>query len=221
MDCARRDAGLDDSRWFTPIGSWHPTIPRVRPGELAPQAGAWHAESVAEPPAFAILRPAQAYDLATPGTPLGILAVARAADVGGVWRYSARFALAVAAAPKAGDGVLASLALRLNADTPDRTRRAWVVYLRRADPETGRSSWSAGSDGGAALLDTADAARPVRAIGVEELKATLRGEPWAPPPARVVYTVPCPTCKAPARLTGDGRIYSNHKCDPKHVEGRS
>jgi hypothetical protein len=195
----------------------------------APGSAAAHDRAVAElargvpapPPPFAILRPAQPYDLATPGTPLGILAVARAADVGEVWRYSATFALAVAAAPKTGDGVLASLALRLNADAPGRSRRAWVVYLRRADPETGRSSWSAGSEGGAALLDTADAVRPIRPIGVEELKATLRGETWASPPPRVVYTVPCPTCKAPARLTGDGRIYGNHKCDLKHTEGRS
>lgn len=36
LDCERMRAGLDDERWFTPIGAWHPTIARVLPGELAP-----------------------------------------------------------------------------------------------------------------------------------------------------------------------------------------
>lgn len=34
LDCSRARHGLDDSRWFTPIGTWHPTVPIVRPGEL-------------------------------------------------------------------------------------------------------------------------------------------------------------------------------------------
>lgn len=49
MDCARRDAGLDDSKWFTPIGEWHPTIAHCLPGQLGKQVGAWHKDG--EPPA--------------------------------------------------------------------------------------------------------------------------------------------------------------------------
>lgn len=191
----------------------------------APGSAAAHTRAVAElargaapaEAAHVILRAAQPYDLATPGTPLGITAVARAADEGGVWRYIATFALAMPAGGEP-DAVVASLALRLAGDEGGRARRAAVVYVRRTAAD-GRSRWE--PHGSAVLLDSADAERPVRPVGVEELKAILRGRPWAPPPPRLTYTVPCPTCRQPARLTSAGQIYASHRCDTKHVEGRS
>lgn len=210
MDCARRDFGLDDSRWFTPIGSWHPTIARVLPGERPRAVAELGAGRPAPAAPYAILRPAQLYDLATPGTPAGILAVARAAQQGGGWRTVATFALA---ADPAGV-VVASLALRLCGDLPGRPRRAWVVYARQA-----AGGWESR---GASLLDHG-AERTVRPVGIEELKATLRGDTWVPPaPRPPAPTVPCPSCGAPARLTGAGKIYANHRCaTTTGTEGRS
>lgn len=161
-------------------------------------------------PAYRVLRPAQPYDLATPGTPAGILAVARAADEGGAWAYLATLALAEEA--ETGE-VVASLALRLRCDREQ--RRAWVQYVR-----TKGGAWSPsapGGLGGAALLDGGR----VRPVGIEELKAIVRGQPWTPPAPRTVYTVPCPVCQQPAKLTAGGKIFANHRCEAKHVEGRS
>lgn len=184
----------------------------------APGSAPAHDRAVAElgagrpapPPPYAILRPAQLYDLATPGTPAGILAVARAAAQAGGWRTVATFALAVDPAGV----VVASLALRLCGDLPGRPRRAWVVYARQA-----AGGWTSR---GAALLDHA-AERTVRPLGIEELKATLRGEPWTPPaPRPPAPTVPCPSCGASVRLTGAGKIYANHRCTTTTgTEGRS
>jgi hypothetical protein len=183
----------------------------------APGSAAAHDAAVAADPgpgpapAYAILRPAQPYDLTTPGTPAGIIAVARAAEAGGVWQHRATFALA--AANDAESAVVASLCLRLQADLPGRPRRAWVAYAR-----TAAGGWR---PNGAALLDSA-AERPMRVIGIEELKATLRGEPWAPPPPRTPpVTVPCPTCSGPLRLTNAGKPYANHRCEKTQTEGRS
>ncbi len=170
-------------------------------------------------PGPVILRADQPYDLTTPGTPQGIIAVARAAEQGatlpppGGWSHRATFALA-----QTPDGaeVIASLCLRLVGDLPGRPRRAWVAYVR---DEAG--GWR---PNGAALLDSA-AERPMRVIGIEELKATLRGEVWMPPvkaPPSPALTVPCPTCGRPARLTGAGKIYASHKCTTSGTtEGRS
>lgn len=174
-------------------------------------------------PSHAILRPAQPYDLATPGTPTGILAVARAAEQGaslrppGGWRHRATFALA--ASNDAESAVVASLVLRLVGDLPGRPRRAWVAYVRRTDA-AGTVRWV---PNGAALLDNGDVERPMRVIGVEELKAILRGEEWTPPaPRPPALTVPCPTCGGPLRITNAGVPYANHRCTPtKTTEGRS
>lgn len=193
------------------------------PGSAAADARAMAAAigGTAPPaPPFVILRPAAPYDLATPGTPLGIVQVARAAEQGatlappGGWRHWA--ALAVATTPD-GARTVATLALRLTGDLPGRTRRAWIAY-QRTDAGGWRSS-------GAGMLDTGAPTAsgwPARPIGIEELKATLRGEVWVPPaPPQPAYTVPCPTCKQPTRITNAGKIYANHRCETAHVEGRS
>ena len=174
-------------------------------------------------PEYRILRRAQPYDLATPGTPAGILAVARAAAEGGLWSYTAHFALAQLVVPPkdGGDGVAASLSLRLAADLPERPRRAWVMYVRRVQPDTGRSAWGPPPGGSSAALLDAGAERPVRPVGIEELKATLRGEVWTPPAPRTTWTVPCPQCGGTVRLTAAGKLFASHRCDSKKVEGRS
>lgn len=162
-----------------------------------------------------ILRAARPYNLDTPGTPLGIRAVARAADQGaslpppGGWRHRAMFALA----EDVDGAIMASLSLRLAGDVPGRVRRAWVAYVR-----TEAGGWA---DNGSALLDHGDVEHPLRPIGLEPLKAMLRGEIWTPSPPALVFSVPCPTCGRPAKLTGVGKIYANHKCENTQVEGRS
>lgn len=190
-----------------------------------PGSAAAHDRAVAElgggtttspEPRWAILRPAQPYDLATPGTPGGILEVARAAAHGGVWRARATFALA--ASPD-GAEIVASLCLRLAGDLPDRPRRAWVVYVR-AEGGAAPATWK---PNGAGLLDVGDPARPLRTIGINELKATLRGEEWRPPPPRPgPPRMRCYTCDKPTPFsTTTWRPYTRHRCDPTHVEGRS
>jgi len=194
-----------------------------------PGSAAAHDRAVAElggqrpaPPApYAILRPAQPYDLTTPGTPAGLLAVARAAEAGaalpppGGWRHRATFALA---STPDGAEIVASLCLRLVGDLPGRPRRAWVAYVR-TENAAGEVSWK---PNGAALLDP-EAERPMRVIGIEELKATLRGEQWRPPPPRPgPPRMRCFTCDAvTAFSTKTWRPYARHRCDPTHVEGRS
>lgn len=188
-----------------------------------PGSAAAHDRAVAEstggagagpPPAYAILRPAQPYDLATPGTPAGILTLAAAAA--GRWRTEARFALAASVEDGA---VVASLALRLTDDSPGRQRRAWAVYVRTEDPETGESSWK---PAGAGLLDPGDPTRPLRPIGVNELKAVLRGEVYVPPPPRAgPPRLACQECdRATPYSTKTWRPYTRHRCAPR-TEGRS
>lgn len=172
--------------------------------------------TAAPPAAYVVLRPAQSYDLSTPGTPAGILAVARAADAGGAWTHRATFALATSAD---GTEVVASLALRLQADIPS-LRRAWVAYVRR-QAEGGAAAWR---PAGAGLLDAGDSARPLRPIGVEELKATLRGVPWCPPPPRpAAPKLQCQGCDrvVPFALS-TWRPYASHRCvTTTGTEGRS
>lgn len=227
MDCARVHFGLDNDKWFTPIGAWHPTIPRVRPGELHPSTRP--AGSDAPAAAYTILRPAQPYDLATPGTPRGILDVARAADEGGIYRHSAAFALA---ASTDGTDVVASLSLRLSADLPGRVRRAWVVYIRRQG-EDGAVRWA---PNGAALLDAGapvelraeedgrliEVARVLRLVNIGELTAELRGVPYVPPPPRPgPPRLRCYTCdRVTPFSTKTWRPYTRHKCATT-IEGRS
>lgn len=187
----------------------------------APGSDAAHSAGVlAQPPPAGVSRPtilraAVAYDLATPDTPQGIRAVAAAAERGatlpppGGWRHRATFALA----ENTDEGIVASLCLRLNGDLPGRVRRAWVAYARGEG-----GGWE---PQGAALLDHGDTAQPLRQIGIEPLKAMLQGEVWVPPPPALVFSVPCPTCGRPAKLTGVGKIYANHKCENTQVEGRS
>jgi hypothetical protein len=195
----------------------------------APGSAAAHDRAVAElssPPApaaaaFTVLRRAQPYDLATPGTPSGILDVARAAAEGGVWRCAAQLALAV---DERSGAVVASLGLRCQADEPGRRRRAWVVYVR-SQGEDGTSSWRPTgplSTGGAALLDDADTERPMRPIGVLELKAILKGVPWVPPaPRQGPPRMRCYTCdKVTPFSTSAWRPYARHKCSTQQ-EGRS
>lgn len=194
----------------------------------APGSAAAHERSVAElvrgrgaiaPPQWAILRPAQPYDLATPGTPAGILDVARAAAQGallpppGGWQHRATFALAAGSSGMQGD-VVASLALRLTGDLPGRPRRAWVAYARDG------ASWK---PNGAGLLDAGDVERPVRTIGILELKAMLRGEVYVPPPPRAgPPRLRCPTCdKVTPFSTTTWRPYTRHRCVATHTEGRS
>jgi hypothetical protein len=172
LDCERAHHGLDDSKWFTPIGEWHPTIPRVRPGELRPII-AQQLEAPTPPP-YVVIRPAAPYDLATPGTPQGLRQLAAAALEGG--RFTASAALAVAISSADGS-VVASLGLRMRGDEPGRPRRAWAVYVRR-EAEDGAVCWESA---GAALLD-AGAAPRVRPIGILELRCVLRGEVYVPPP---------------------------------------
>lgn len=191
----------------------------------APGSAAAHDRAVAElergaPPAcpqWAILRPAQPYDLATPGTPAGILDVARAAELGGAWCH--RATLAVAASVDGGR-VVASLALRLTGDLPGRARRAWVVYARAEDGTTGAVTWK---PNGAGLLDAGDPARPVRPIGINELKCILQGKEWASPPPRPGPPhMRCYICDKPTPFsTTTWRPYARHRCDPTHMEGRS
>lgn len=193
----------------------------------APGSAAAHDRAVAElsspptPPSstFTVLRRAVPYDLATPGTPSGLLGVARAAREGGVWRCAAQLAVAV---DNRSDDVVASLALRCSADDPAtaRRRRAWVVYVR-----TGEGGWQPTGPldtGGAALLDTADAERPVRSIGVLELKALLAEREWVPPaPRRPPPRLRCYTCdKVTSFSTLTWRPYTRHKCT-EQKEGRS
>jgi hypothetical protein len=190
----------------------------------APGSAAAHDRAVAElgggatpaEPRWAILRPAQPYDLSTPGTPGGILDVARAAAAGGVWQARATFALA--ASPD-GTEIVASLCLRLAGDLPGRQRRAWAVYVR-AEGGAAPAVWK---PNGAGLLDAGDPARPLRTIGINELKATLRGEEWRPPPPRPgPPRLRCYTCDKPTPFsTTTWRPYARHRCDPAHVEGRS
>lgn len=194
----------------------------------APGSAAAHDRAVAElergaapkPPEYAILRPAQPYDLETPGTPAGLLDVARAARQGahlpppGGWRYDARFALAQHTAAADPGDVVASLSLRLTGDLPAGPRRAWVAYVRRVDPETGASKWA---PNGAAIIDHTDAdpaRRGPRLIGVNELKATLRGEVYVPPPPRPGSPrLQCQTCdKVTPYSTTTWRPYTRHKC---------
>lgn len=162
-------------------------------------------------PAYTVLRPAASYDLSTPGTPAGLLAVARAAadDEGGAWAADGRFALAV---DRAGRPV-ASLALRLQQPP----RRAWVVYVRTVDDD-GRSSWK---PNGAALLDP-DASRPMRLVGVTELLCILRRRPYVPPAPRPgPPRLRCYTCdKVTPFSTTTWRPYARHKCETT-TEGRS
>ena len=196
-----------------------------------PGSAAAHERAVAElgggtpaaPAPYVILRRAQPYDLSTPGTPAGLLAVARAADAGallhppGGWRYVATFALASPADPAGGD-VVASLCLRLTGDLPGRPRRAWVAYVRAVDG-AGRVAWK---PNGAALLDP-EAERPVRVIGIEELKATLRGEVWVPPAPRPgPPRLQCQGCdRVTPFSTTTWRPYTRHRCVPAQSEGRS
>lgn len=185
----------------------------------APGSDAAHAAELAPPtplPRPVILRAAQPYDLATPGTPQGIRAVAAAAERGaslpppGGWRHRATFALAEGT----DGGIVASLALRLTGDLPGRIRRAWVAYER-----TEGGGWV---PSGAGLLDHGDTAHPLRPIGIDPLKAMLAGEVWTPPAPALVFSVPCPTCGKPAKLTGAGKIFANHRCETAgHTEGRS
>lgn len=190
----------------------------------APDSDAAHSASVAAvyaPPPLArpvILRAAMPYDLATPGTPQGIKMLAAAAERGaplpppGGWRHRATFALA----EDTDRRIVASLCLRLSGDLPGRVRRAWVGYARAEG-----GGWA---PSGAALLDHGDTERPLQLIGIEPLKAMLQGEVWVPPPPALVFSVPCPTCGRPARLTGVGKIYASHRCDGtfrQMVEGRS
>lgn len=191
-----------------------------------PGSAAAHDRAVAElagaaipapPAAYVVLRPAQPYDLATPGTPAGILAVARAALQGPDWTPRATFALA---ASSDGGDVVASLALRLTGDLPGRVRRAWVVYVRR-EREDGTVSWA---PGGAGLLDAGDPLRPLRPIGVEELKAVLQGKPWSPPPPRpAAPKMQCQGCdKVVSFALSTWRPYTSHKCiTTSGTEGRS
>jgi len=88
-------------------------LPRSAIADEAARAAA--ASPPAAPPGWAILRAAQPYDLATPGTPRGILDLARAAEAGGGWRHGATLALAMSAD---GAQVVASLCLRLVGDVP-------------------------------------------------------------------------------------------------------
>lgn len=174
--------------------------------------------STAPPPAaYVVLRPAQPYDLSTPGTPAGILAVARAALQGMDWTPRATFALATSAD---GTEVVASLALRLLGDLPGRQRRAWVAYVRR-QAEGGAAAWR---PAGAGLLDAGDVARSLRPIGVEELKAMLRGVPWCPPPPRpAAPKLQCQDCdKVVPFALSTWRPYASHRCvTTTGTEGRS
>lgn len=189
----------------------------------APGSDAAHAAGVAAAPATpaaggpTVLRPALPYDLATPGTPIGIRSLARAAAAGahlpppGGWQHRATFALAV---DDSGAEVIASLCLRLIGDLPDRPRRAWVAYVRSEE-----GGWQSS---GAALIDHGDPERPLRMVGVEELKAMLRGEVWAPP-ERDVPMLQCQGCDRVVRFSMTSwRPYSNHRCDTAvRTEGRS
>lgn len=176
----------------------------------------------AEPaaPAYAILRPAQPYDLATPGTPSGIVDVARAADAGallpapGGWRHRATFALAADAAGR----IVASLCLRLEGDLADRPRRAWVTYVRSEDDD-GAVAWR---PNGAAMLDAERSPSP-KLIGINELKALLRGEVWTPPPPRPgPPKLRCYGCdRVTAYSTTTWRPHTRHRCESTQTEGRS
>lgn len=194
------------------------------PGSAAADERAATPAAPPEPP-WVILRPAQPYDLATPGTPQGITDVARAAAEGGIYAAAARYA--VAASPD-GAEVVVSLALRLQADLPGRRRRAWVVYVRRGD------KWA---PHGAAVLDDAappvrreaeegappvEVVVPVRPVGILELKAILRGVPYVPPPPRPgPPRLRCYTCdKVTPFSTTTWRPYTRHKC-ATGIEGRS
>lgn len=188
-----------------------------------PRSAAAHDRTVAElaagvappAPAYTVVRPAQPYDLATPGTPRAVLDVAKAASAGGVYACMCTFALAADAA----GGVVASLALRFAGDLPGRPRRAWVVYVRSAD-EDGAVTWK---PNGAALLDATDPGRPMRQLGVTELKAVLAGVPYVPPvPRPAAPKLQCQTCdKITSFSISTWRPYARHRCETKQSEGRS
>lgn len=188
-----------------------------------PRSAAAHDRAVAElsaglvapAPAYTILRPAQPYDLATPGTPRAVLDVAKAAAAGGVYACTCTFALAADAA----GGMVASLALRFADDLPGRPRRAWVVYVR-AEDEGGAVAWR---PNGAALLDGADAGRPMRQLGVTELKAVLAGVPYVPlAPRPAAPKLQCQTCdKITSFSVSTWRPYARHRCETRQSEGRS
>lgn len=199
----------------------------------APGSAEADARAVATPAppaaAYTILRPAQPYDLATPGTPRGILDVARAAEEGGIYRHSAAFALA---ASTDGADVVASLSLRLTGDLPGRVRRAWVVYVRRQGAD-GAVRWA---PHGAALLDAGappvlreqeegppvEVRRVMRLVNIGELTAELRGVPYVPPPPRPgPPRLACYTCdKVTPFSTSTWRPYTRHRCTTA-TEGRS
>lgn len=204
------------------------------PESAAADARAAATHTAPPEPTYVVLRAAQPYDLATPGTPDGLRQLARAAAEGGIYTAAATFALS--ASPD-GAEVVASLALRLTVDGPEegRRRRAWVVYVRRGDRPWSATATPAG--GGAALLDTHAPAQlrdlddgrppvevvvPVRPVGVLELKALLRGEVWTPPPPRPgPPRLRCYTCdKVTPYSVSTWRPYTRHKC-ATGVEGRS
>jgi hypothetical protein len=188
-------------------------------------------DSAPPPTGFVVVRPAVPYDLATPGTPQGLQLLVRAADAGahlpppGGWRYTVTLAVAVSAD---GGEVVASLALRLHGDLPPAWhRRAWAVWQRRTGDTVPAGQQGVWVPGGAQLRDSGhpDPTRQWREVSLAELKTVVRGELWTPPPPRVAapaFTVPCPSCGRPARLTSQGRIYASHKCTaPGAMEGRS
>jgi len=189
-----------------------------------PSSAAAHDRAVAElgagaPPAklaYVVLRPAEPYDLATSGTPLGLRQLAAAAAEGGAWFVWATLALALAA-----DGaVVASLALRCIGDLPGRPRRAWAAYVR-TEAEDGTVSWV---PNGAMLADHGDAERPVRIVGILELKAVLRGEVYVPPPPRPgPPRFRCYHCDQVTPFSvATWKPYARHRCETtKQTEGRS
>lgn len=191
----------------------------------APGSAAAHERSIAErtgdtpapSPAYVVIKPAQPYDLATPGTPLGLRQLSAAAAEGGIFTQAATFALAVSAD---GLDVVATLALRLRGDSPGRVRRAYACYARRLG-EDGSVSWLGD---GSAILDSADEARPIRHVGILELRAIVAGRVYTPPPPRPgPPRLRCYTCdKVTSFSTTTWRPYARHRCElTKQTEGRS
>lgn len=177
----------------------------------APGSYAAHDEAVraattppAPPRAVRVLTPARPYDPATPGTPA---AVRQLVALGGPGAR-VTFALAEDAA-----GLIASLAVRFGPSCP---AVGYAVYTRTQRPGRGVGGWESG---GCVLWREGSP----KVVGVNELKATLRGEVYTPPPPREPSPkVPCQGCGAWVSVTRDGKIFASHKCrTTAGVEGRS
>jgi hypothetical protein len=189
LECMRLRHGV--TRSGEDIGSWHPTIARVLPGELSPPISP--PISPPKPPPQVLRQAVEVShdDASLPPTVRGLLKLAGPA---------ARVTAAVAVRPDGG--IVASLAVRVPGT-------GFAVYTRGED-----SAWAAG---GAMLADPQ--LRRVGVTEFAARLAGVEYVPPAPP--EPAWRGCCVQCRAEVSITKDGKIYASHKCKINGVEGRS